>query len=265
MNQVYQQSLRKILSTSWKGKPIWEYIKDETLTCAPPFKGDLYELTSHKLMFFGHAVNGWEVDFPNCDTLDKTLDSILEQPNGLNTVVVEKGFPYITKSGKTRVYRHIHSKFFRLIKQVLEFQGESDSPTSGETWYHDSKEWYKKFVWSNLYVVAPRRTGNPSGSLINANLKEYTDLFVSQIEEYKPDFAIVLPLSGYFAWDNAPTFDKRLDSYSKCNIENTIIGEGTLGKTRIIVCTRPDRWGMSKNDVQNMAKCISDYINRYCN
>lgn len=62
---------------------------------------------------------------------------------------------------------------------------------------------------------------------------------------------------------NEPTADI-LDVYEACDEGNAIIGKGALGQTQVVVCKRPDAFGTGYEDVRNMAKELSDYINRVC-
>ena len=61
-----------------------------------------------------------------------------------------------------------------------------------------------------------------------------------------------------------PIIDEVLDYYEVCNDNDTIIGKGKLGDSHVVVCKRPDAWGKGYDDVLNMAKTISDYINLVC-
>lgn len=258
--------MRELLSMSWNGKLVWEAIRDNKLTSAPAFKGRLYDAMPIKIMYVGHAVNGWgELDASNCVSLEETLETILNQNNGLDTFVNAEGYPFIKSNGKKGVYYHSESKFIRLIKQILEYQNESDSPTNHDTWYNDTKEWNQKFVWSNLYNIAPRDGGNPEDKFIKAGMAQYTEMIKAQILTYKPDIVIFCPLSGYFTpWVKQRSFDEILDSYAICEGYNSIIGKGNLGDTQIVVCKRPDKWGNSHEDVQKMAEEISGYIDLVC-
>lgn len=245
----------------WNGKAVWECIRDKELTSAPAFKGNLYDSASIKIMYVGHAVNGWEFGVSECKSLEDTLENIMNQDNGLKTLVEKDKYAYQKKNGKTAFYNHINSNFFRLIKHILELQNESDSPLTNDTWYDDSKKWNQKIVWSNLYNIAPRTTGNPNAGFAKMGMLEYTEIFKAQIEEYKPDVVVCCPLSGWFVpWKREPSFDEVLDEYKKCNIDDTIIGIGKLGATDIIVCKRPDVRGKSREDVFEMAKTISKCI-----
>lgn len=262
MSEV-RNNLIQLMKLNWNGKAVWESIRDKELTSSLAFKGELYDTANVRIMYVGHAVNGWEIDVSKCNSLESTVDTIMSQSGALESFVNKEGYPYIGENGKTRTYYHIHSKFIRLIKQILEYQNESDSPTTFDTWYDDTKEWYKKIVWSNLYNIAPREGGNPDDQFIKMGMKQYTEIIRNQIEEYRPDIVLFCPLSGYFVrWKKEPSFDEILDTYEECNIDNTIIGKGTLKNSQIIVCKRPDSRGRSYDDVQKMAKIISDYINR---
>lgn len=260
-----RQCVINLLSMEWDGKPVWERIRDDELTSAPAFKGKLYDKMPVKIMYVGHAVNGWEIDTNDCQTLERTVDTVLNQDGALETFVNAEGYPYTMKNGNIGVYYHINSKFFRLIKQILEFQNESDSPTTHDTWYHDSKEWNQKFVWSNLYNIAPKKGGNPDNKLIKLGMSQYTEQIRLQIEMYKPNIVVFFPLSGYFIpWKRQPSFVDILDYYEICKDGSPIIGKGSIGQTHIIVCKRPDAYGMSHEDVRKMAVIISEYINSVC-
>lgn len=263
---IIGENLKKLLSKEWDGKAVWESIRDGELTAASSFKGELYDKATTKIMYVGHAVNGWgELDISKCITLEKTVEAILNQEGALDTFVNDSGYPYIKKNGTQGVYYHINYNFLRLIKHILEFQGESDSPTTRESWYNDSREWNKKFVWSNLYCIAPACGGNPTDKFIKMGMEQYTEMIKAQIEKYKPDVVIFCPLKGYFIpWEKERSFDEILDLYQSFDDKGPIIGKGKLGATHIIVCKRPDARGNSREDVLEMAKIISDYINDIC-
>lgn len=259
-----RECLTQLLSMQWNEKFVWEHIRDGELTAAPAFKGDLYDTMPIKIMYVGHAVNGWEIDTSDCMTLENTVENILKQQGALDTFVNADGYPYIKDNGKTGIYYHINSNFIRLIKQILEYQKESDSPTTRDTWYNDTKEWHRKFIWSNLYNIAPRNGGNPEDKFIKLGMAQYAEMMKIQIETFKPDIVIFCPLSGYFVpWKRQPSFDEILDWFETCD-DGPIIGKGQLGQTQIVVCKRPDVFGNSYEDVQVMAKVISEYIDCKC-
>lgn len=266
-------AFEELLSKEWNGKKIWEWIRNaeekDCLTSALAFKGRQYDNARIKIMYVGHAVNGWDIlNVKKCKTMSEIASAVREQENGLDTVIRKDTYSYIDKKGRVKYYNHINSKFFRLIKQILEFQGESDEPTD-DTWYNDSKNWNEKIVWSNLYCIAPRKGGNPSDKFIKPLMKYFVQLFKIQIEKYEPDIVIVCPLKGYFTpWIKEPSFKDVLDTYdANCNIGDVIIGKGTIGKTQLIVCRRPDALGKNaktRSEVREMAKVISEYIDNNC-
>jgi len=267
MNEIKEHMLQ-LLSSEWNGKNVWESIRDGELTAASAFKGNLYDSMPLKIMYIGHAVNGWgELDASKCSSIEEVAEMVLSQDGSkaLDTFVNAEGYPYTKESGKMGTYYHIESKFIRLIKQILEFQNESDFPTEHETWYNDTKHWNQKFIWSNLYNIAPKNGGNPENKFIKAGMLHYTEMIRIQIKTYKPDVAIVCPLKGYFIpWKRERSFADILDVYEICNAGNAIIATGMLGQTNVVVCKRPDAFGTSYEEVRNMAKDISDYINCVC-
>lgn len=252
----------KMLEKAWGNKQIWELIRDGEYSSAPPFKGMLYDESNLKIMYVGHALNGWEKFSPNtCGTLANTVDTIFSQSDEemLNTFVYKDGVSY-EKNGKKRVYRHINSNFLRMIKTVLEYQGLSNGPITEDNWYQDDKKWNQRFVWTNLYSIAPTEGGYPSDPFIKNLMEQLVDSLKIQIEIYEPDIIIMCPLSGYVdPWKRLPSFGKALGIVECC--ENDVIkGKGTYKNSKIIVVKRPDVHGTSYETVNKMAKVISDYI-----
>ena len=102
MNEIKKHMLQ-LLSVEWNGKKVWESIRDGELTAAPAFKGKLYDDMPLKIMYIGHAVNGWgELDASNCSSIDEVTEKILSQ-NGaeaLDTFVNASGYPYTKKAEK---------------------------------------------------------------------------------------------------------------------------------------------------------------------
>lgn len=260
-----RKHLAELLKEEWNGKAVWECIRDKELTSAPAYKGTKYDSAKVKIMYVGHAVNGWEQDNGDFSSLESTLDFIINHKGGLETFVNADGYPYYDEDGKEtgRRYYHKNSKFLRLIKHILEAQGLSGKSTL-ETWYDKKDGWNQKFVWSNLFCLAPWSGGNPDGKLIRKGMKHFTEIIKAQVEMYKPDVVIFCPLSGYFDYAvNKLSFRSIVEGYTRCG-DDTIIATGKIGNTNVIVCKRPDRWGTSYKRVQEMANTISDHINKVC-
>lgn len=126
------------------------------------------------------------------------MDAILAQKDGLSTLVNDQRETDKNNKGKEAKYYHIRSRFFRQIKHIMQELGMSDEKLNWETWYHDTKEWNQKIVWSNLYNIAPRNGGNPESGFIKQGMPQYVEMLKLQIEEFKPDIVICCPLSGWF-------------------------------------------------------------------
>lgn len=268
MSNTKESIMRELLAKEYNGKPTWEYIRDNEYTGSLGFKGELYENTPFKIMYVGHAFNGWKKlgDDGKCSSLDATLKAVRCQSSeeALDAIVNENGSKYIRKNGKEGTYYHINSKFWRLIKELLQLLNMSDIPENdGEItckeWYHDTKRWSQRIVWSNLYCIAPQNGGNPRYCFLRNSMDQYTELMKLQIEEYRPDLVIFCPLSAYFTlWEK--TFACILKDYKEVKDNKTILGKGFIGDTQIIVIRRPDRIGNSYEDVREMAKEIFVYI-----
>jgi len=258
-----KQLLCQLCGEAWEGKEIWKYIRDEELSATPAFEGELYQQANTKIMFVGRALNGWDEPLGDCSTLENVAEAVCDQPGALDTLVNEDGY---RSAESIRVYKHVHSKFFRFIKKTLELFGESDEGTT-ETWYRDSKQWNQKFVWANLFCIAPRRPkpntdGNPKASLKRLGIAAYVELMKLYIEYYRPDLVVfITDINGWFApWTKTVrnSFKDMLDTYKENSDQETIRAEGTLGKSKIFVVKRPDRRGKSYADVEQMAKELVD-------
>jgi hypothetical protein len=150
----------------------------------------------------------------------------------------------------------------------LEQLGESDCPLD-ETWYTDSKHWNQKFVWANLYCIAPRHpqpgeNTNPEDSMIKPKVETYVDLMKLYINFYNPDVVVfITDVPGWFVkWKKEKSFKDMLDEYKEYN-DGFVVAKGLLGKSKIIVCKRPDpiyKKGVSFEWVEEKAKEVVSEI-----
>lgn len=250
-----------LFDAEWDGKKLWEHIHDGKLTATPAFEGSQYRESNPKIMFVGRALNGWDERLGDCSTLQNTVESILCQEGALDTFVDDRGF-----GNGSRKYYHKNSKFFRYIKHILEFVGESDTGIN-ETWYHDSKQWNQRFVWANLFCIAPRNpvpgtNANPANKMIKPNISEYIDLMKLYIDYYRPDAVVfITDVYGWFVpWTRQRSFKDITDGYQHYPESQVIAATGSIGKSRIAVSKRPDRRGMSYKSVEDMARITADWI-----
>lgn len=240
---------KTILNTEYKNKKIWEHIKHKTLTMTRDYEGELYNNSDVRLMIVGRAMNGWETDFSTISSLDEMADEIIKSTYNFNDVTNKTGFESKTRK---RPYRYITSKFWRLIKYVLEEYSEAN-----KEWYGDNKNWNKKIVWSNLYKVSPWEANNPNWDLIQLNIQEYIDILKSEIETYKPKRILFITDNNFLEpHRRLPSFVDALD-IKKCDC-GCIVGTGRFECSKIIVCKRPDVWGTTNDYIKTMAKEIKE-------
>ncbi len=250
-----------LFDTLWQGKEIWKHIRDGYLTAAPAFEGNLYQTANTKMMFVGRDLNGWDEHLGDCSTLENTVKSIVEQSGAFDTFVDKRGF-----GDGSRKYYHKNSNFFRFIKHILEFIGESDIGIN-ETWYNDSKQWNQRFVWANLYCISPRKPksmddAHPDNAMVKLGINDYVDLMELYIKHYNPDAVVfITDTAGWFVrWKRLKSFKDFVSNYTENAESNTIAATGNVGKTKILICKRPDRRGTSHQRVKEMAEVVANRI-----
>lgn len=249
---------KRLFDKEWNGEKIWRHIQNGNLIATPAFEGEMYKTAKTKVMFVGRALNGWEKELGNCSNLENTVYEIANQYGDLDTFIDENGFG----DGK-RKYRHKNSKFFRFIKHVLEILGESDWGID-ETWYTDSKKWNQKFVWANLYCIAPKKpkqgeSGNPDNKLMKVGVNEYVDLVELYVNHYKPDVVVfITDISGWFVrWKTLKSFKCITQNYEEISNSETIVATGNIGESKVIVCKRPDSYKKTYANVAEMAEDVA--------
>lgn len=261
----FENNIRKIFESlfeeQWKDKKIWEHIRDGELTATPAFEGKLYKESKTKIMFVGRDLNGWDCELGDCSSLENTVDSIMNQEGAFDTFVDKKGFG----EGKWK-YRHKNYNFFRFIKHILEFLGESDEGID-DTWYTDSKNWNQRFVWANLYCISPRNPksaneAHPDNSMVKLGIENYVDLMEQYINYYKPDAVVfITDLYGWFIrWSRKKSFKDFVTEYNECTDNSTIVTTGKVNSSKIVVCKRPDRRGYTHKTAENMASDVAEWI-----
>lgn len=263
----FEEARRKLFSSlfgaEWRDKQIWEYVRDGELTATPAFEGALYRSpdTKIKIMFVGRDLNGWDQPLGDCATLDNAVASITSQTGAFETFVDERGF-----GAGPRKYYHKNAKFFRFIKHLLEFLGESDADIE-KTFYHDSKQWNQKFVWANLYCIAPRNPASsedahPENEMVKLGINEYVDLIKLYVDYYKPDVVVfITDIYGWFIrWQRRRSFKDITSDYQEIPCNNAVVARGMIGNSKVVVCKRPDKRGSTYEEVAHMAKTVSEWI-----
>lgn len=260
-----------LLDMQWNDKKVWEHIRDKeedhALCATPAFEGSLYRDAKTKIMFVGRDLNGWTEQIGDCSTLENTVYSITYQDTNrvFSTFVNPEGIPQ--ENGGRRYY-HKNSKFLRFIKHVLECCGESE-PNIDKTWYNDPMNWNQRFVWANLFCIAPRNPDKKKQVPMHANdrllklgLLHYIDLMELYVFHYKPDVVVfITDVKGWFVpWKGKASFCDIVEEYNEDLSADVIVATGKICNSHIIVCRRPDRRGMSHECVQVMAETVSNHI-----
>lgn len=244
-----KEQYKKILQTEYNGKTFYQYLKDDVFTVSRAYEGTEYKNSKCKLMVVGRAMNGWEKDFSKY-SLSEIVDVLFEDKFDFSDVIN----PKLCEKYHDCNYNYIRSKFWKLIKFVLEEYGEANS-----NWYDSTinDKWNEKIVWSNLYKISPQKFGNPSWKIMGLNINEYITILKKEIEEYNPERILFVTDNNYLEpYKDKPTFINAFN-IKKCNAGD-VVGIGEHGDKKIIVCKRPDRWGMSDEKIHKMAKEIKD-------
>lgn len=230
--EAIKQDYTHIFSSVWEGEPIWKLIRDKKLTSTPCMVGKEFDKGPIKLMIVGRAVNGWEVEFKDCSSLDATVHSILHQENILDAFANES----VVKEDGT-VYHYKRSSFLRLMRKMVgEFHGTEEN-------------WQQRLIWSNLFKVAPRDKNNPSILMVREDIPQYRDILAQEMIKNQPDLVLFATDIGDF---NRYDDSKRFESFSKLlKQENVDLSEceyvqaaGTFSgnsDVKIIICCRPER------------------------
>ena len=210
-----------------KGGIEFRKAKDHTdsvaFTCVPAFVGNGYKPDSEdSVMIVGRAVNGWDVDWPT--ETDEIVEQVLNQSFDLESIndLPEQDGYYFSKS-----------RFFLVIREMMKRLGATDS------------DWSSKFVWSNLYKVAPALNGNPKGKEQHIQRESAIRLLRKEIELFKPKYIVFV--TGYdfttWSWYNNTcenTFAKEFNIQKTDNSGDYVEGYGSCNGNKIIVACRPE-------------------------
>ncbi len=248
-DQMYSY-YKDLMNQECQGSKIWKQINYQKLSCVPAFVGERFDNSNLRLMYVGRAINGWERPMYASSSGDMAK-SILEQEFSIHTDIVNKeGFDG---------YRHKNYNFWRLLRFVL---AEAGDAIGGEyNWYDDAidSEWNQKFIWSNLFKVAPYSGGNPDIATKKAQVNPCVDIIKAELDLYKPNLALfVTDNDGWFIpwrrYKELKSFAKIATSeYELINNNAYIVGKAKYNDTIIIVCKRPDRRGASIDFAKEMA------------
>lgn len=242
----------ELLASDYCGRSLYERIRDRELTCAPHFKGEEFEGSPLNLMIVGRAMNGWETNFSDCNSPEALAESVLQLRQPFEDIVAEEGIPCKGRSN----YFYQKSNFWKLTKALLDAYGEARPGI----WKDENFPWHQKVVWSNLYKVSPWGQGNPSWAQIKPFMANYIEIIRREIEILSPKHILFITDLNYFdPWKKQPSFSRNLlGELWRPEAIGCIVGTGQYNKSKIIICKRPDRWGISDQKIKDMAKEIQE-------
>lgn len=232
---------KQLLSKEWRGKYIWEHIRDLDLSAAPAFKGNAYDKGNQiKIMIVGRAVNGWQVKYGSCNTCDETVNEILRQDNRLDDFAKD----YVIDEVTNKKYYYAKSAFLRLMKALVWASNGND------------ENWQQRIIWSNLFKIAPRNGNkNPSWLMIRNDIHIYSEILKYEILNSTPDLVVfVTDESFMIPYRNNDKYGDFLGLFSKKSIAYDDLPEDIsfVGKfieneeTNMIVCKRPECRSVSR-------------------
>ena len=263
MDQILDKNYELLYSTLLND--YWEQIRDGELTAAPMFAGKRYDESQAKLMIVGRAVNGWEIKNADCSTLENVVHSVLLQPSGLDDVTHKGGMKYLDETGTEKTYYYTRSRFWKLVKAILEAFGESEK----DNWYDDPFQWNERILWSNLYKLAPKSGGNPGWKLIEDTVKVNIEILKKEIELKRPENIVFIvnanttscdkeSASAYFSlYKDLPSFEKELGIRID-KIGERVVGKGHYNGSNVVVCVRPEK--MSNAEIEEFAHEIKSAL-----
>ena len=246
----------QLMKSPLKGTNIWEEINKGNLACVPSSVGKEYDNSNLRLLYVGRAINGWERDF-TAATSDEMTEQILKQHVTIHDDIVNRsGFKSV---GAKRAYYHKNYNFWRLLRFILAQSGDAIGGDSD--WFQDANasKWNQKFVWSNLYKVAPKAGKNPDSATKKAQIEICMDILQKELEPYKPQLSLFVTGDDWFSssWKGMKSFQNIPNlRYEKVMDKPYIEGIGICNDTRIVVCKRPDPFGKTIQFAAQMAKEI---------
>lgn len=219
-----------------------ERIGLEDLSHFVAMRGKKYETEDVRLFVIGRAPNGWE-SLP-CDSAESFSNAAEHEFNTDGfTWIADNGNSFyslhnIPEDGK-RVYYLSKSPFWRVIERV--WRGLSGS---------DDFRFVDHIAWSNLYKIAPKKSGNPTTTMCKKQFAACKEILQAEIDLYNPTH--ILFITGYDWWYADPICDfsalfennKRIGSN---NEDSSIYVEGLsqykLGDKLIpaVITCRPER------------------------
>lgn len=218
-----------------------------------PHEKEKYLEPAVRLMVFGRSPNGWaDLAEKDSKSFSSAASRALTSYDGFSWLRNDgQGVDtYFGKDKKERRYNINKSAFFRTIKRIT----NELKPIS-----KFQSRWFENIVWSNLYSISPKDSGNAEGALQDVQLKISKKIIIEQIRFFKPTH--ILFITDWDDWfkrfsDVFPEVKKTGDSQI-----NNVVGQGKYNDAKIVVTIRPDRTRPNKPNEAAFSRDVVDCFN----
>ena len=245
MDNRLKELYRELLLTKFSdGKTVFERIKPDDLCVAGHHVGRLY---NKGMLIYGQAMNGWQNNFFDMDSLIDEIEKSADNHKELYTMVDYKGWH---SEDRKKSYYYKRSKFWKLNYQVVtnsidpyfdEFYIKCVSENEREDLLDNA--WSQTVAWSNLYKISFSKGGNPDYSIIDKINEISLKIILREIEVFKPNKVLFNTGENFF--NNIALSNKNVFDLTKVKGSDNILYVGeyeysTNEKCKMIVCRRPD-------------------------
>lgn len=243
-----------------------EKIKETELSDFVAMRGNRYDDKIGKdntvrFMVVGRAVNGWgnPLSLKSADTYAEQAAALFKRRDRFKT-------EWNMQDGETNPYSEyeIDDNGKKTIKKYYLSKSPFWSTTLGIYQELSSKEnhkhtdWYEDIVWSNIYKIAPSKSGNPSTNLIYAQANICVKILREEIRLFQPTHMLLVVDKSWMSWElkGKVMFDfmEVFDNYEHCyfplldDTKNKQIVQSCFkaGECKVLVTCRPE--GISQNE-----------------
>lgn len=264
LENLYRELLMIKLSNE---ETVFDRIKPDDLCVSEHHTGRLY---NNGLLIYGQAMNGWQNDFEDIESLIDEISVSSDNYKELYTMADYDGW-HGEVDGEKSSYYYKRSKFWKLNYQVItNAVDESFNNFYIKRVSADKKAelldnaWSQNVVWSNLYKISYSKGGNPDDKLIDTINDVSVKIILKEIDLFKPSKIL---------FNTGENLFERTGLNHVFNLKKTSDGGNVLftgaytystGETcKIVVCKRPDdpRYHYTNTDIVTEAKEILTAFN----
>ena len=153
-------------------------------------KGKYYDAQKTRLLIVGRAVNGWwSLDTSSADSFVSGVTKELIQ-QGFDWIKCDNGLLRNDELEDGKYYWLNKSPFWRTNKEIWMNLSKNNNFIDSE-----DNRWVDYIAWTNLYKVAPKKTGNPTAAMSKSQLEACKSILEAEIEYFNPTH--ILFVTGY--------------------------------------------------------------------